>query len=59
MGCGAVLCVQWGKAILFILFLIGPLRAFDDVKKTKSNALLSQTNFVAIQISFSPVIFFK
>lgn len=44
MACEEVLCVQWGKAISFILFLIGSPRALADVRKT-SLVLLSLRNF--------------
>lgn len=45
MACEEVLCVQWGKAISFILFLIGSPRALADVRKTSSKVLLSLRNF--------------
>lgn len=47
MACEEVLCVQWGKAISFILFLIGSPRALDGVKKTSIKVLLSHRNFEA------------
>lgn len=55
MACEEVLCVQWGKAISFILLLIGSTRALADVKKTSSKVLPSLRIFGAnLKLAFFP-----